>query len=134
MMSRRYWVETRPISHVCSVCHTKHRYLYYTDWGTTASVVRTRLDGSSPKVLKSRLDNPNGIAVTSNRIYVTDSHYKTRVPANARSAQDGSLYSMNLDGTGWTDVLSGVSTPNELKVHSGFFCLRIDATIWKFWT
>jgi len=91
-----------------------YRYLYYTDWGKTASVVRTLLDGSSPKVIKSGLNNPNGIAVTASKIYVTDSNYKTRTPSNDRSPKDGSLYSMNLDGSSWTDVLSAVST--KLKV------------------
>jgi len=92
-----------------------HRYLYYTDWGKTASVVRTRLDGSSPTVIKSGLNNPNGIAIIGSRIYVTDSNYKTRIPPNARTAKDGSLYSMTLTGGSWTDVLSGVTT--KLKVE-----------------
>jgi len=91
-----------------------YRYLYYTDWGKTASVVRTRLDGTSPTVIRMGMSNPNGIAVLGNKIYVTDSNYKTRVPRNARTSQDGSLYSMNLDGSGWTDVLSSSST--KLKV------------------
>ena len=100
-------------------CVRCYRHLYYTDWGKTASVVRTLLDGSNPKVLKSGLeiDNPNGIAVINTKIYVTDSHYKTRVPLNARPSKDGSLYSMNLDGSGWTNVLSAAAT--KLKVSSG---------------
>jgi len=92
-----------------------YRYLYYTDWGKTASVVRTRLDGSSPTVIKSGLNNPNGIAIIGSKIYVTDSNYKTRIPPNARTAKDGSLYSMTSNGGGWTDVLSGVTT--KLKVN-----------------
>lgn len=93
-------------------------HLYYTDWGKTASVVRTQLDGSNPTVIKKDgLNNPNGIAIANNTIYVTDSHYKTRVPANARTSQDGSLYSMNLNGGGWTDELSTVTT--KLKTPFG---------------
>jgi len=88
------------------------RYLYYTDWGQKASVVRTRLDGSSPTVLKTGLNNPNGIAVVGSKIYVTDSNYRTRT--GDRTVIDGSLYSMNLDGTGWTDVLAAATT--KLKV------------------
>jgi len=98
-------------------CVRCYRHLYYTDWGKTASVVRTQLDGSNPTVIKKDgLNNPNGIAIANNTIYVTDSHYKTRVPANARTSQDGSLYSMNLNGGGWTDELSTVTT--KLKVCS----------------
>jgi len=96
------------------------RYLYYTDWGKSASIVKTGLDGSSPTVIKTGqgLNNPNGIAVTSSKIYVTDSHYKTRVPANTghTTSKDGSLYSMDHDGTGWTDVLSSASANMKLKV------------------
>jgi len=119
---------TRPITRVCSVCNA-YRYLYYTDWGTTASVVKTHLDGSSPRVIKQGLDNPNGIVVTSNKIYVTDSHYKTRVPDNARDVKYGSLYSMDLDGNGWINVLSGT----QLKVCTKrFFVLcRINTIVWK---
>jgi len=101
------------------VCWLLYRYLYYTDWGKTPSIVRTLLDGSSPTVLKvgGGLNNPNGIAIIGTKIYVTDSQYKTRVPPNARSAKDGSLYSMNLDGSGTlTDVLSSVDT--KLKVNN----------------
>jgi len=77
--------------------------------------VRTRLDGSSPTVIKSGLNNPNGIAIIGSKIYVTDSNYKTRIPPNARTVKDGSLYSMTLTGGSWTDVLSGVTT--KLKVN-----------------
>jgi len=90
--------------------------LYYTDWGKTPSVVRTRLDGSNPTVIKKDLNNPNGIAVTGSKIYVTDSNYKTRFPPSARSAVDGSLYSMNLDGTNWVDELRSAGT--KLKVST----------------
>jgi len=117
-----------------------YRYLYYTDWGKTASVVRTRLDGSSPKVIKVDLNNPNGIAVIGNKLYVTDSNYKTRVPENARDGKDGSLYSMNAaDGSEFTDVLETSST--KLKVYSGrrlyffiryYLCLAFLAKIWLF--
>ena len=76
--------------------------------------MRTQLDGTSPTVIKMGLNNPNGIAIIGNKIYVTDSNYKTRVPANARTGVDGSIYSMNLnDGSGWTDVLS---SSTKLKV------------------
>ena len=92
------------------------RYLYYTDWGKTASVVKTRLDGSSPTVIKTGLNNPNGIAIIGSTIYVTDSNYKTRSPPNTRTAVDGSLFSMTLDGASWTDVLSSATT--KLKVNS----------------
>jgi len=76
--------------------------------------VRTRLDGSSPTLIKKDLNNPNGIAVVGRKIYVTDSNYRTRVPASARHSMDGSLYSMNPDGSGWTDVLSSAAV--KLKV------------------
>jgi len=99
---------------VCVVYLLCCRYLYYTDWGKTASVVRTRLDGSSPTLIKKDLNNPNGIAVVGGKIYVTDSNYRTRVPASARTSMDGSLYSMNPDGSGWTDVLSSAAV--KLKV------------------
>ena len=101
-----------------------YSYLYYTDWGKSASVVRTRLDGSDPTVIKSGLDNPNGIAVTASKIYVTDSHYKTRIPPNARTGKDGSLYSMNLNGSGWTDVLSASSTKLKVINECRLFSLR----------
>jgi len=89
-------------------------YLYYTDWGETASVVRTRLDGTSPTVVMIGLNNPNGIAIIGSKIYVTESNYKTRVPPNARRAVDGSLYSMDLNGGDWTDLLT--TTATKLKV------------------
>ena len=89
-------------------------YLYYTDWGETASVVRTRLDGTSPTVVMIGLNNPNGIAIIGSKIYVTESNYKTRVPPNARRAVDGSLYSMDLTGGAWTDLLT--TTATKLKV------------------
>jgi len=90
------------------------RYLYYTDWGKTASVVRTRLDGSSPTVIKTGLNNPGSVAVVGSTVYVTESHYRTRIPPNARTSINGSLYSMNSDGSGWTDVLAAATT--KLKV------------------
>jgi len=87
--------------------------------------VRTRLDGSMPTVLKSGLDNPNGIAVTAGKIYVTDSRYKTRIPPNARPGKDGSLYSMHLNGSGWTDVLSASSTKLKVSSERHLFSLRL---------
>jgi len=81
--------------------------------------VRTQLDGSSPTVWTG-LNNPNGIAIIGTKIYVTDSNYKTRIPRNARTAKDGSLYSMDINagqGTAWTDVLESVAT--KLKVNGG---------------
>ena len=74
--------------------------------------------------MKLGLNNPNGIAVTANKIYVTDSNYKTRVPPNARPSKDGSLYSMNLDGSGWTDVLSAASTKLKASSERHLFSLR----------
>jgi len=103
---------TSPVIHTHVICD---RYLYYTDWGKTASVMRTHLDGSSQTVIKTGLNNPNGIAIIGSTIYVTDSNYKTRSPPNARTAEDGSLYSMTSTGASWTDVLSGVTT--KLKVN-----------------
>ena len=94
------------------------RYLYYSDWGRTASVVRTRLDGSSPTVIKTELNNPGGVAVVGSMVYVIESHYRTRIPPNARI--NGSLYSMNSDGSGWTDVLAAAT--DKLKVNGISVC------------
>ena len=75
-------------SSICSM-------LYYTDWGSQAAVVRTSLDGTSPEVIQTGLDNPNSVYVMQDKVYVVDSHYKTRKAANLAypgDSRNGSLY------------------------------------------
>jgi len=63
--------------------------------------MRTNLDGSEPRELRSGLNNPNGLALVGGRLYLTESHYKTRTQSYSEQPQNGSLYSMNVDGSDW---------------------------------
>ena len=54
------------------------RYLYYTDWGDEARVVRCQMDGSSCTVLLQGLQNPNSVAVDDSLLYIVDSRLKHR--------------------------------------------------------
>lgn len=96
-----------------------YRYLYYSDWSNRARIVRTNLDGSQPNELRAGLDNPNGLAIVGSgatkRLYVTDSHYKTRENTKYPGVgRNGSIYSMDLVGKNWRDELS--QTPGREKL------------------
>ena len=81
-----------------------HSHLYITDWGSQAAVIKVNKDGSDPQlILFPGLDNPNGVYHDSNeqKIYVVDSHYKTKKDENDGSfgpSKDASLYRMNENG------------------------------------
>ena len=59
-------------------------------------MVRVNLDGSGSKVIQAGMDNPNGVvASSSDKVFVVDSHYKSRKQANVNypgEARNGSLY------------------------------------------
>ena len=80
------------------------RYLFYTDVGASARVVRTNLDGSDPYVIRSGLTSPNGVAFDGRTVYVIDSNYGTE--------EKGALYSTDIDGSYWQEV----DKIGELKV------------------
>ena len=74
------------------------RFLYYTDSGDDAKVVRSYLDGSHPTVLIRGLLNPNGVTITDNGIVlIVDSRVKDK---NATSA----IYLSSNGGVLWTEV------------------------------
>lgn len=54
-----------------------NRFLYYSDWGTNAKVVRVDLDGKNPHVLSVHVENPNGLALQDTVLYITDSHHRS---------------------------------------------------------
>ena len=58
------------------------RYLYYTDWGDDAKLVRCQMDGSSCTVLLRGLQNPNSVAVDGSLLYVVDSRLKHRATSS----------------------------------------------------
>ncbi|XP_013382434.1 low-density lipoprotein receptor-related protein 4-like [Lingula anatina] len=54
-----------------------NRYLYYSDWGDRAAIMRTDLDGGNPeKIGTSQVSNPNSILIEGNHLYYVDSQYK----------------------------------------------------------
>lgn len=110
---------------------TDHNHLYYTSWGSQASVVRTNLDGTEPLVVLQNMDNPNGLAVgPGGKLYVIDSHDKTnRGNENyPRAKKEGTLYKSDKDGTDLAEV-SGLSLelPFGLAVSSD----KIYISDWK---
>jgi sugar lactone lactonase YvrE len=92
--------------------------LYYTDWGSKASIVRSNLDGTNPTVIKTGLFNPNGLALAGDSLYVVDSNYKTRVANFGPPRSFGSLYKMDNNGSNLQDVLNGSSSGLMVCVHA----------------
>ncbi|XP_076810906.1 uncharacterized protein LOC143453455 [Clavelina lepadiformis] len=57
----------------------EERFLYVSDWGNHPKIVRYDLDGKHPQVLDIDVENPNGLALDGNILYVTDSHAKSAI-------------------------------------------------------
>ena len=98
------------------------RYMYYTDWGSKPSVVRTLLNGSNPLVITTALNNPNGIAILNGIIYIADSNYKT--------GASGTIYSMTAQGSSFTNILQGSNI--QLKVFMSVFQCRMNSFLLNF--
>ena len=61
----------------CDIFIILNRFLYISDWGSRAKVIRTDLDGQSPFVLPIDVENPNGITLKDFDLFVVDSHLKS---------------------------------------------------------
>ncbi|XP_070576042.1 low-density lipoprotein receptor-related protein 4-like isoform X2 [Ptychodera flava] len=94
-------------------------YLYYSDWGVEAAIVRTDLDGQNPVVIHSQnVDNPNAIALTSSLMYFIDSHVTSNSPPT--------LESSNLDGTNRISISFPMKIPFGLDINN-------DMVYWSDW-
>ena len=71
------------------------RYLYYSDWGEKAKVMRCDLDGSNPSLVRGDLENPNGITLNRGKVHVVDSRAKSKESGNPVK---GKLYSIDTSG------------------------------------
>ena len=82
--------------------HTHFRYLYYSDWGSSPAVIRTDLDGGNPLTImtSSTVSNPNGLCIHSNKLYVSDSNFNSRI-------QSSFIASYDLDTGATSVILSG---------------------------
>ena len=82
-----------------SQCFTFPRYLYYSDWGEVAKVVKVELDGSNAVVMNHNgMHNPNGLALSGGQLYILDSHARLDVVTeNGTQLAPGSLDKIDLD-------------------------------------
>ena len=63
------------------------------------------MDGAHATTVRSDdLDNPNSVAIVDGQLYVLDSHYKQRRPDDSDDATPGRLYTVDSDGTEWSEV------------------------------
>ena len=80
---------------------------------------RTNLDGSNMQVIRDNLDNPNGLAFLSDRMYIVDSREKTRDQYNPNypsAESNATLYMRQGENSEWRTV-SGLGLKVSLVLH-----------------
>ncbi|XP_078609405.1 low-density lipoprotein receptor-related protein 5-like isoform X2 [Branchiostoma floridae x Branchiostoma japonicum] len=102
------------------VVDTERGYLYYSDWGEVAKVVKVELDGSNAVVMNHNgMHNPNGLALSAGQLYILDSHARLDVVTeNGTQLAPGSLDKIDLDDQNVRNTNDGLGlqTPFGISV------------------